>query len=78
MFPRISNHVSDFIAWVNRALIGIRLIRTRKYKSWKTTILLPWAAALMIAGFATRLYGAYHTNDLGILIASVVLIMSGP
>lgn len=32
----------------------------------------------MICGFATRLFGAYHTSNLGILIASVVLIMSGP
>jgi hypothetical protein len=49
-----------------------------RYKSWRTTIFLPWAAALMIAGFATREYGAHHTDNLGILIASVVLIMSGP
>lgn len=32
----------------------------------------------MISGFALRLVGAYHTSDLGILIASTVLIMSGP
>jgi hypothetical protein len=56
----------------------VHAYQTLKHKSWRTTILLPWAALLMIAGFATRLYGAYHTNDLGILIASVVLVMSGP
>lgn len=32
----------------------------------------------MICGFSMRLAGAYHTSDLGILIASTVLIMSGP
>lgn len=32
----------------------------------------------MVCGFATRLAGAYHTSDLGVLIASTVLIMSGP
>lgn len=32
----------------------------------------------MISGFSMRLAGAYHTSDLGILIASTVLIMSGP
>lgn len=32
----------------------------------------------MIAGFAMRLAGAYKPSDLGILIASTVLIMSGP
>jgi hypothetical protein len=32
----------------------------------------------MIAGFSMRLAGAHHPSDLGILIASTVLIMSGP
>lgn len=32
----------------------------------------------MIAGFATRLAGAYHTDNLTYLIVSTVLIMSGP
>lgn len=32
----------------------------------------------MISGFSMRLAGAYHTSNLGILIASTVLIMSGP
>jgi hypothetical protein len=49
-----------------------------KHKSWRTTLLLPWASLLMIAGFAMRLAGAYNPSDLGILIASTVLIMSGP
>ncbi|KAF2180183.1 hypothetical protein K469DRAFT_639953 [Zopfia rhizophila CBS 207.26] len=52
--------------------------QTIKHKSWRTTILLPWAAALMIAGFAVREVGAYHTDNLAYLITSVVLIMSGP
>jgi hypothetical protein len=53
-------------------------VHPSKHKSWRTTILLPWAAALMIAGFALRLAGAYDTSNLGYLIASTVLIMSGP
>ncbi|KAF2878355.1 RTA1 like protein-domain-containing protein [Massariosphaeria phaeospora] len=52
--------------------------QTIKYKSWRTTILLPWAAALMISGFLLREAGAYDTDNLGYMIASVVLIMSGP
>jgi hypothetical protein len=32
----------------------------------------------MISGFALREIGAYHTSNLGYLIASTVLIMSGP
>lgn len=49
-----------------------------KHKSWRTTLLLPWAALLMISGFAVRLAGAYDTDNLAYLIASTVLIMSGP
>ncbi|XPS67888.1 hypothetical protein M3J09_000182 [Ascochyta lentis] len=52
--------------------------QTIKHKSWRTTLLLPWAAILMVCGFATRLAGACDTSDLGILVASTVLIMSGP
>ena len=54
------------------------LISLSKHKSWRTTVLLPWAALLMISGFAVRLAGAYDTDNLGYLIASTVLIMSGP
>ncbi|KAF2443554.1 hypothetical protein P171DRAFT_444958 [Karstenula rhodostoma CBS 690.94] len=52
--------------------------QTIKHGSWRTTILLPWAAALMIAGFIIRELGAHHTEHLTYLIASTVLIMSGP
>ncbi|KAF2660167.1 hypothetical protein K491DRAFT_649702 [Lophiostoma macrostomum CBS 122681] len=52
--------------------------QTIKHHSWRTTLLLPWAAALMISGFALREVGAYHQDKLSYLIASVVLIMSGP
>ena len=56
----------------------IHTYQTIHHKSWRTTILLPWAAALMIAGFAIREVGAHHTDNLTYLIASTVLIMSGP
>jgi hypothetical protein len=52
--------------------------RHSKYKSWRTTILLPWASLLMITGFAVRLAGAYNTGSIVYLIVSTVLIMSGP
>ncbi|KAJ8115543.1 hypothetical protein OPT61_g2838 [Boeremia exigua] len=57
---------------------ALHAYQTIKHKSWRTTLLLPWAALLMICGFSMRLAGAYHTSDLGILIASTVLILSGP
>ncbi|KAF2491823.1 hypothetical protein BU16DRAFT_129434 [Lophium mytilinum] len=56
----------------------IHVWQTIRYKSWRTTILLPWAALLMMSGFITREYGAYNTESLGVMIASIVLIMSGP
>lgn len=56
----------------------IHAYQTIIHRSWRTTLLLPWAALLMIAGFAIRLVGAYHTDNLTYLIASTVLIMSGP
>lgn len=52
--------------------------KLRHYKSWKITLLLPWGALLMTAGFVMREVGAFNIDDLGILIASVVLLLSGP
>ncbi|KAH0538387.1 hypothetical protein FGG08_005036 [Glutinoglossum americanum] len=49
-----------------------------KYKCWKITGLLPWASIIFIGGFAMREVGAYHYNDLGIYIASVVLLLAAP
>lgn len=40
--------------------------------------MLPWAAALMVSGYVVREIGAFHTDNLTFLIASTVLIMSGP
>jgi hypothetical protein len=39
---------------------------------------MPWASILLTTGFALREYGAFHYENLNILIASTVLIMSGP
>jgi hypothetical protein len=55
-----------------------KLTQCRYYKSWRTTILMPWGALILSAGFALRAYGAYHFDNLDILIANTVLIMSGP
>ncbi|KAF7117178.1 hypothetical protein CNMCM5793_005898 [Aspergillus hiratsukae] len=50
-----------------------------KYKSWKVTGLLPWAAILFTAGFIMRAIGAYgQWDNLGIFIASNVLLLVGP
>ena len=39
---------------------------------------MPWAALILTTGFALREYGAFHYDNLDILIANTVLIMSGP
>ncbi|GIK01708.1 hypothetical protein Aspvir_005746 [Aspergillus viridinutans] len=50
-----------------------------KYKSWKVTGLLPWSATLFTAGFIMRAIGAFgQWDDLGIFIASNVLLLVGP
>ncbi|OCL11418.1 hypothetical protein AOQ84DRAFT_423564 [Glonium stellatum] len=54
------------------------LTNDRRYKSWRTTMLLPWAAALMVSGYVIREIGAFNTGNLTFLIASTVLIMTGP
>ncbi|KAL1680741.1 RTA1 like protein-domain-containing protein [Schizophyllum commune] len=49
-----------------------------RYKSWKVSGLLPWAAVLFTAGFITREIGAYHYDSIGIYIASSVLLLIAP
>lgn len=49
-----------------------------KYRSYRIGFLLPWAAFLFTAGFILREYGSYHTNNLGIFIASQVLLFVAP
>ncbi|EKG09463.1 RTA-like protein [Macrophomina phaseolina MS6] len=56
----------------------MHLYQNIRYKAWRITLLMPWAALIMSAGFAMRLAGAYHLDNLGIVIASSVLVMSGP
>jgi hypothetical protein len=57
-----------------------------KYRSWRIGFLFPWAAALFVAGFCLREYGAYHPfdtdpnskNNLAIFIASTVMLFVAP
>ncbi|CBX96991.1 hypothetical protein LEMA_P101220.1 [Plenodomus lingam JN3] len=56
----------------------IHAYQTIIHKSYRTTLLLPWAALLMLTGFTLRLAGSYTPTSLAYLIASTVLIMSGP
>lgn len=50
-----------------------------KYKSWKVTGLLPWSALLFTAGFIMRTIGAFgQWGNIGVYIASTVLLLGGP
>lgn len=49
-----------------------------KYRSYRIGFLLPWAAFLFTAGFILREYGSYNTNNLGVFIASQVLLFIAP
>jgi RTA1 like protein len=50
-----------------------------KYRSWKIGFLLPWAAALFVAGFILREYSVRgHLDNLPIFIASAVLLFAAP
>lgn len=71
--------VTPIIFMILFLLSGIvHLYQNVRYKSWRATLFLPWAALIMSAGFAMRLAGAYHIDGLSFLIASTVLVMSGP
>ncbi|OQO01161.1 hypothetical protein B0A48_13404 [Cryoendolithus antarcticus] len=52
--------------------------QTYHYKSWRITFLLPWGSFLMVGGFVAREVGAFRIDNLGILIASVVLTVMSP
>lgn len=59
-----------------------------KYRSWRIGFLFPWAAALFVAGFSLREYGAYNhywdqnvqisDPNLSIFVASTVLLFVAP
>ncbi|QDS76748.1 hypothetical protein FKW77_001495 [Venturia effusa] len=60
----------------------LHFYQSSRYRSWRTTALMPWAALLLTVGFALREVGAfnyfYTERNLDILIAGAVMIMSGP
>ncbi|KAF2462433.1 RTA1 like protein-domain-containing protein [Lineolata rhizophorae] len=73
------NKVAPIVFAVMFATSGaVHFYQTFRYKSSRYTIMLPWAALIMAAGFCLREAGAYDTHDLDIYIAGQVLIMSGP
>ncbi|KAL1708577.1 RTA1 like protein-domain-containing protein [Schizophyllum commune] len=56
----------------------VHVYQSLHYHSWKVTGLLPWAAALFVAGFITREVGAYHYTSEGLYISSTRLLLIAP
>ncbi|KAL1739928.1 RTA1 like protein-domain-containing protein [Schizophyllum fasciatum] len=56
----------------------VHVYQCYRYKCWKVSGLLPWAAVLFVAGFITREIGAYNYDGIGIYIASSVLLLIAP
>ncbi|KAH8179516.1 RTA1 like protein [Sarocladium implicatum] len=52
--------------------------QTTRYKCWILTPLFPFCCLLFTAGFAVRVYGAFHYDNLNIFIASVCITYASP
>ena len=52
--------------------------QTFRFKSWSTTLLLPLAGFCFTAGLAVREAGAYDYTSLAFVIASNILVLTGP
>ncbi|KAI9703065.1 MAG: hypothetical protein M1820_005937 [Bogoriella megaspora] len=52
--------------------------QTLRYRAWSTTLLVPLAGYIFLSGLCVRLAGAYNPTSLGIVIASTVLVLTGP
>ncbi|OBT63369.1 hypothetical protein VE03_07212 [Pseudogymnoascus sp. 23342-1-I1] len=48
------------------------------YGSWRITWIYSWSSLIFIAGYALRVYGAYHYDNIDIFIASLVLLYAAP
>jgi len=73
------NKVAPIIFAVLFTLSGIvHFYQTMRFRSWRTTGPMPWAAFLLTTGFILREVGAFDYTNIPILIAQSVLIMSGP
>ncbi|KAF4334546.1 Rtm1p [Fusarium beomiforme] len=49
-----------------------------QYNCWRLTPLFPFCSLLFTAGFALRVYGAFHYDNLDIFIASVCITYAAP
>jgi hypothetical protein len=76
---RRCSRMADLVSELRSSSTWLQIdIPLSHYKSWRVTLLIPWGAFLMVAGFVMREVGAFDVENLGILIASIVLLLSGP
>ena len=54
------------------------LFHSSKYKAFKLAGLFPACCLLYTVGFALRAYGAFHYDDLGVAVATTVMIYIPP
>lgn len=60
------------------AAATLHIWQCQRYRSWRITALHPLCALMFAAGFALRAYGAWKYDDIGIYIASTLLIYCAP
>ena len=79
LFPYIPSKAAPYVFAVVFAISGLgHAYQTYLFKSWRFTILLPWGAAIYVAGFAVREVATYYPGNLGIFIAFQVLHYAAP
>ncbi|CAI4211679.1 unnamed protein product [Parascedosporium putredinis] len=57
---------------------AFHLYQNIKYHSLIRTIFFPFCSLLFTAGFALRIYGSHHFDDLNVYIASICIIYAAP
>ncbi|KAL9122574.1 MAG: hypothetical protein Q9187_000867 [Circinaria calcarea] len=69
----------DIIEYLHSTYIEDERVRLHdKYNAWRITGILPWASLLFTTGFIMREVSAYNPDNLGIFIASIVLLLVAP
>jgi hypothetical protein len=66
-----------FAAWFLVATM-YHVYQCQKFKAWKVTGLHPTAGLFFTLGFAIRSYGAFYYSNVGVYVASTILIYCAP
>jgi hypothetical protein len=66
-----------FVAWFMVSTM-YHVYQCQKFKAWKVTGLQPTAGLFFTLGFAIRSYGAFYYSNIGVYVASTILIYCAP